>query len=184
MPIRDADVVIHPSSPSPGNCGGGENAREFFLPNKICGHETTAGRMISESTFPPQNFFLHTVASPLFASLFSEPGCIAATAKTLFSLIYFITASCGVDSVMVHTDKGGGAVSICMCTHKKKKGERDKNCVLVYHNHPGEKWPRDPGCCAGELLREGGVPIFLFALSCSAAGETKDRFRKPAENKP
>ena len=69
------------------------------------------------------------------------------------------------DSVMVHTDKGGGSFHLHVHT-KKKKGERDKNCVRVYHNHPVEKWPRDPGCCAGGIVG-AGVPIFFFALSLS-----------------
>ncbi len=123
IPIRDADVAIHLSSPSPGNCGGIENARENFRPNKICGHETAAGRMISESIFPPQNFFLHTVVSPLLhLYIFSERGCIAATACKNPFLAYLLHHGpmwSGTALWFIRTR--GGAVSICMCTQKRRR---------------------------------------------------------------
>ena len=170
IPIRDADVAIHLSAPSPGNCGGIENAREKFRPNKICGHETAAGRMISESTFPPQNFFCTLLFPPFCISIYFRSGGASRLLQKPFSSLS-TSSRPHVEWTALWFIRTRGRGSFHLHVHtKKKKGERDKNCVRVYHNHPGEKWPRDPGCCAGELLREGGVPIFLFALSLLRCG--------------
>ncbi len=67
---------------------------------------------------------------------------------------------------MVHTDKGGGQFPSA-CAHKKRRASVTRIvyvCIITIRVKNGRG---TRAVAQGELLREGGVPIFLFALSLS-----------------
>ena len=83
---------------------------------------------------------------------------------------------------MVHTDKEGQFPSAC--AHKKRRASVTRIvyvCIITIRVKNGRG---TRAVAQGIVARGRGANFFIRSLSrAAAAEETKDRFRKPAENK-